>query len=64
MLIGLEFSYGSNVVSGPIKWEALCSYLCLPSNLLQLYHSHHTLLDPLIDRYTHTHTHTIEYQKR
>lgn len=46
-----------DVVSGLVKWEALCSYLCLPSNLLQLYHSQHTLLEPLIHRYTHTHTH-------
>uniref|UniRef100_H3C3Y1 E3 ubiquitin-protein ligase n=1 Tax=Tetraodon nigroviridis TaxID=99883 RepID=H3C3Y1_TETNG len=39
------------LVSGPVKWEALCSYLCLPSNLLQLYHSQHTLLDPRIPRW-------------
>lgn len=55
------FSSGSNVVSGPVKWDALCSYLCLPSNLLQLYHSQHTLLDPLILGYTHTQTHTHTY---
>uniref|UniRef100_A0A665WVK0 E3 ubiquitin-protein ligase n=1 Tax=Echeneis naucrates TaxID=173247 RepID=A0A665WVK0_ECHNA len=30
---------------GPGQWEALCSYLSLPLNLLQLHHSHHTLLE-------------------
>uniref|UniRef100_A0A3B3HWM9 E3 ubiquitin-protein ligase n=1 Tax=Oryzias latipes TaxID=8090 RepID=A0A3B3HWM9_ORYLA len=29
--------------SGPGQWEVLCSYLSLPSNLLLLYQSHHTL---------------------
>ncbi|XP_011482545.1 E3 ubiquitin-protein ligase UBR2 isoform X1 [Oryzias latipes] len=37
--------------SGPGQWEVLCSYLSLPSNLLLLYQSHHTLLDPLIHRW-------------
>uniref|UniRef100_A0A3Q1FII4 E3 ubiquitin-protein ligase n=1 Tax=Acanthochromis polyacanthus TaxID=80966 RepID=A0A3Q1FII4_9TELE len=36
---------------GPGQWEALCSYLSLPSNLLLLYHNNHTLLDPLIHRW-------------
>uniref|UniRef100_A0A7N5ZZ28 E3 ubiquitin-protein ligase n=1 Tax=Anabas testudineus TaxID=64144 RepID=A0A7N5ZZ28_ANATE len=36
---------------GPGQWEALCSYLSLPSNLLRLHHSHHTLLEPLIHRF-------------
>ncbi|XP_037135452.1 E3 ubiquitin-protein ligase UBR2 isoform X1 [Syngnathus acus] len=34
--------------TGPGQWEALCSYLSLPSNLLQLYQSQQTLLEPLI----------------
>nr|XP_020477956.1 E3 ubiquitin-protein ligase UBR2 isoform X1 [Monopterus albus] len=39
------------LVAGPSQWEALCSYLSLPSNLLQLHLSHHTLLEPLIHRW-------------
>ncbi|XP_067467007.1 E3 ubiquitin-protein ligase UBR2 isoform X2 [Thunnus thynnus] len=39
------------LVTGPGQWEALCSYLGLPSNLLQLYQSQHTLLEPLIYRW-------------
>ncbi|XP_049926523.1 E3 ubiquitin-protein ligase UBR2 [Epinephelus moara] len=39
------------LVTGPGQWEALLSYLSLPSNLLQLYHSQHTLLEPLIHRW-------------
>ncbi|XP_074531459.1 E3 ubiquitin-protein ligase UBR2 isoform X2 [Halichoeres trimaculatus] len=39
------------LVAGPGQWEALCSYLSLPSNLLLLYQSHHTLLEPLIHRW-------------
>uniref|UniRef100_UPI003AACA498 E3 ubiquitin-protein ligase UBR2-like n=1 Tax=Centroberyx gerrardi TaxID=166262 RepID=UPI003AACA498 len=35
-------------VSGPGQWEALCSFLSLPCNLLQLYQSQHTLLEPLL----------------
>ncbi|XP_029925864.1 E3 ubiquitin-protein ligase UBR2 isoform X3 [Myripristis murdjan] len=35
-------------VAGPGQWEALCSYLSLPCNLLQLYQSKHTLLEPLL----------------
>ncbi|XP_023257675.1 E3 ubiquitin-protein ligase UBR2-like [Seriola lalandi dorsalis] len=38
------------LVAGPGQWEAVCSYLSLPSNLLQLYQSQHTLLEPLIHR--------------
>uniref|UniRef100_A0A8C9ZWX3 E3 ubiquitin-protein ligase n=1 Tax=Sander lucioperca TaxID=283035 RepID=A0A8C9ZWX3_SANLU len=38
------------LVSGPGQWEALLSFLSLPSNLLQLYHGQHTLLEPLIHR--------------
>uniref|UniRef100_A0A671Y2E7 E3 ubiquitin-protein ligase n=1 Tax=Sparus aurata TaxID=8175 RepID=A0A671Y2E7_SPAAU len=34
------------LVAGPGQWEALCSYLSLPANLLQLYQSQHTLLEP------------------
>uniref|UniRef100_A0A669AZP5 E3 ubiquitin-protein ligase n=1 Tax=Oreochromis niloticus TaxID=8128 RepID=A0A669AZP5_ORENI len=32
----------------PGQWEALCSYLSLPSNLLLLHHNQQTLLKPLI----------------
>ncbi|XP_022603880.1 E3 ubiquitin-protein ligase UBR2 isoform X2 [Seriola dumerili] len=39
------------LVAGPGQWEAVCSYLSLPSNLLQLYQSQHTLLEPLIHRW-------------
>ncbi|XP_031177403.1 E3 ubiquitin-protein ligase UBR2 isoform X2 [Sander lucioperca] len=39
------------LVSGPGQWEALLSFLSLPSNLLQLYHGQHTLLEPLIHRW-------------
>uniref|UniRef100_A0A671Y0X2 E3 ubiquitin-protein ligase n=1 Tax=Sparus aurata TaxID=8175 RepID=A0A671Y0X2_SPAAU len=39
------------LVAGPGQWEALCSYLSLPANLLQLYQSQHTLLEPLIHRW-------------
>uniref|UniRef100_A0A4W6E081 E3 ubiquitin-protein ligase n=1 Tax=Lates calcarifer TaxID=8187 RepID=A0A4W6E081_LATCA len=34
------------LVAGPGQWEALCSYLSLPSNLLQLHQSQHTQLEP------------------
>ncbi|XP_028846030.1 E3 ubiquitin-protein ligase UBR2 isoform X2 [Denticeps clupeoides] len=33
------------------QWEALCGYLSLPSNLLQLFHSHKEVLDPLLQRW-------------
>ncbi|XP_069394248.1 E3 ubiquitin-protein ligase UBR2 isoform X2 [Paralichthys olivaceus] len=39
------------LVAGPCQWEALCSFLSLPSNLLQLHQSQHTLLEPLIYRW-------------
>ncbi|XP_034041636.1 E3 ubiquitin-protein ligase UBR2 isoform X3 [Thalassophryne amazonica] len=39
------------LVVGSGQWEALCSYLSLPSNLLQLFQSHRGLLDPLIRRW-------------
>uniref|UniRef100_A0A4W6E091 E3 ubiquitin-protein ligase n=1 Tax=Lates calcarifer TaxID=8187 RepID=A0A4W6E091_LATCA len=39
------------LVAGPGQWEALCSYLSLPSNLLQLHQSQHTQLEPLIHRW-------------
>ncbi|XP_075996582.1 E3 ubiquitin-protein ligase UBR2 isoform X2 [Genypterus blacodes] len=39
------------LVPGPGQWEALCSYLSLPCNLLHVYQSQHTLLDPLIQRW-------------
>uniref|UniRef100_A0A673MB28 E3 ubiquitin-protein ligase n=1 Tax=Sinocyclocheilus rhinocerous TaxID=307959 RepID=A0A673MB28_9TELE len=30
------------------EWEALCGYLCLPSNLLQLYYNNQELMEPLL----------------
>ncbi|XP_070772718.1 E3 ubiquitin-protein ligase UBR2 [Enoplosus armatus] len=39
------------LVAGPGQWEALCSYLSLPSNILQLHQSQNTLLEPLIHRW-------------
>ncbi|XP_075941499.1 E3 ubiquitin-protein ligase UBR2 isoform X1 [Anarhichas minor] len=39
------------LVAGPGQWEALCSYLNLPSNLLQLHQTHNTLLEPFIHRW-------------
>ncbi|KAM9365047.1 LOW QUALITY PROTEIN: E3 ubiquitin-protein ligase UBR2 [Pholidichthys leucotaenia] len=39
------------LVVGPGQWEALCSYLSLPQNLLLLHHNHRTHLDPLIHRW-------------
>ncbi|XP_015255763.1 PREDICTED: E3 ubiquitin-protein ligase UBR2 [Cyprinodon variegatus] len=36
--------------TGPGQWEALCSYLSLPSNLLLLYENHRALLEPLVSR--------------
>ncbi|KAM6915827.1 E3 ubiquitin-protein ligase UBR2 [Xenentodon cancila] len=40
-------------VAGAGQWEALCSYLCLPSNLLLLYQSHYALLEPLVHTWCH-----------
>uniref|UniRef100_A0A671Y199 E3 ubiquitin-protein ligase n=1 Tax=Sparus aurata TaxID=8175 RepID=A0A671Y199_SPAAU len=45
---------------GPGQWEALCSYLSLPANLLQLYQSQHTLLEPLIHRFPRESNRLIE----
>ncbi|XP_008292060.1 E3 ubiquitin-protein ligase UBR2 isoform X2 [Stegastes partitus] len=39
------------LVAGPCQWEALCSYLSLPSNLLLLHHNNLTLLEPFIHRW-------------
>ncbi|XP_058507486.1 E3 ubiquitin-protein ligase UBR2 isoform X4 [Solea solea] len=39
------------LVAGPGQWEALCSYLSLPCNLLQVYQSQHTLMELLIHRW-------------
>ncbi|XP_069579847.1 E3 ubiquitin-protein ligase UBR2 isoform X3 [Brachyistius frenatus] len=39
------------LVTGLGQWEALCSYLSLPTNLLLLHHNQHTLLEPLIRRW-------------
>ncbi|XP_039865848.1 E3 ubiquitin-protein ligase UBR2 isoform X2 [Simochromis diagramma] len=36
------------MIAGPGQWEALCSYLSLPSNLLLLHLNQQTLLKPLI----------------
>ncbi|KAJ8014253.1 hypothetical protein DPEC_G00038350 [Dallia pectoralis] len=33
---------------GPGQWEALCGYLSLPSNLLQLYYCQQELMEPLL----------------
>uniref|UniRef100_A0A8C1UEU4 E3 ubiquitin-protein ligase n=1 Tax=Cyprinus carpio TaxID=7962 RepID=A0A8C1UEU4_CYPCA len=33
------------------EWEALCGYLCLPSNLLQLYYNNQELMEPLLQRW-------------
>uniref|UniRef100_A0A8C2EZR1 E3 ubiquitin-protein ligase n=1 Tax=Cyprinus carpio TaxID=7962 RepID=A0A8C2EZR1_CYPCA len=30
------------------EWEALCGYLCLPSNLLQLFYNNRELMEPLL----------------
>ncbi|KAM9476389.1 E3 ubiquitin-protein ligase UBR2 isoform 2-T2 [Clarias gariepinus] len=38
--------HGNSVGAG--EWEVLCAYLCLPSNLLQLYYNHQEVLDPLL----------------
>ncbi|XP_063047209.1 E3 ubiquitin-protein ligase UBR2 isoform X2 [Engraulis encrasicolus] len=35
-------------VLGPGQWEALCGYLSLPCNLLQLFYSHQDLMEPLL----------------
>ncbi|XP_031435449.1 E3 ubiquitin-protein ligase UBR2 isoform X1 [Clupea harengus] len=35
-------------VLGPGQWEALCGYLHLPCNLLQLFYIHQDLLEPLL----------------
>ncbi|KAG7462626.1 hypothetical protein MATL_G00186810 [Megalops atlanticus] len=45
---------------GPGQWEQLCAYLCLPSNLLQLYHSHRDILDPLLEGWC-SHPYVREY---
>ncbi|XP_077960513.1 E3 ubiquitin-protein ligase UBR2 isoform X1 [Gasterosteus aculeatus] len=39
------------LVAGPSQWEALCSFLNLPCNLLQLHQTQHTLLEPFIRRW-------------
>ncbi|XP_062851990.1 E3 ubiquitin-protein ligase UBR2 isoform X1 [Trichomycterus rosablanca] len=51
----LFFHYLSGVPAPPElqvvgigEWEALCSYLCLPSNLLQLYYNNLEFLEPLV----------------
>ncbi|XP_046723930.1 E3 ubiquitin-protein ligase UBR2 isoform X1 [Silurus meridionalis] len=33
---------------GAGEWETLCAYLCLPSNLLQLFYNHLEILEPLL----------------
>uniref|UniRef100_A0A8C2DJ56 E3 ubiquitin-protein ligase n=1 Tax=Cyprinus carpio TaxID=7962 RepID=A0A8C2DJ56_CYPCA len=33
------------------EWEALCGYMCLPSNLLQLYYNNQQLMEPLLQRW-------------
>ncbi|XP_068457943.1 E3 ubiquitin-protein ligase UBR2 isoform X2 [Clinocottus analis] len=39
------------LVAGPGQWDVLCTFLNLPSNLLQLHQTQHTLLEPLIHRW-------------
>ncbi|XP_072246542.1 E3 ubiquitin-protein ligase UBR2 isoform X1 [Leuresthes tenuis] len=39
------------LAAGPAQWEALCSYLSLPSNLLLLHHSQVSQLEPLMHRW-------------
>ncbi|KAM7409154.1 hypothetical protein PAMA_002723 [Pampus argenteus] len=41
------------LVAGPGQWEALCSYLSLPSNLLLLHQNQDTLLESLLYRWCH-----------
>ncbi|KTG32945.1 hypothetical protein cypCar_00013012 [Cyprinus carpio] len=36
---------------GAGEWEALCGYMCLPSNLLQLYYNNQQLMEPLLQRW-------------
>uniref|UniRef100_A0A673BI29 E3 ubiquitin-protein ligase n=1 Tax=Sphaeramia orbicularis TaxID=375764 RepID=A0A673BI29_9TELE len=48
------------LVPGVGQWEALCSYLSLPSNLLQLHHSHRAVLEPLIHRFPRESNRLIE----
>lgn len=33
---------------GAGEWEALCGYLCLPSNLLQLFYNNQELMETLL----------------
>uniref|UniRef100_A0A3Q2DY53 E3 ubiquitin-protein ligase n=1 Tax=Cyprinodon variegatus TaxID=28743 RepID=A0A3Q2DY53_CYPVA len=47
----------------PGQWEALCSYLSLPSNLLLLYENHRALLEPLVSRGNPLHLCTERYRK-
>uniref|UniRef100_I3JJG1 E3 ubiquitin-protein ligase n=1 Tax=Oreochromis niloticus TaxID=8128 RepID=I3JJG1_ORENI len=48
------------LIAGPGQWEALCSYLSLPSNLLLLHHNQQTLLKPLIHRFPRESNRLIE----
>uniref|UniRef100_A0A673N0L4 E3 ubiquitin-protein ligase n=1 Tax=Sinocyclocheilus rhinocerous TaxID=307959 RepID=A0A673N0L4_9TELE len=41
------------------EWEALCGYLCLPSNLLQLFYNNRELMEPL--RCSSVHHSSISY---
>uniref|UniRef100_A0A8C1UES8 E3 ubiquitin-protein ligase n=1 Tax=Cyprinus carpio TaxID=7962 RepID=A0A8C1UES8_CYPCA len=45
---------------GAGEWEALCGYLCLPSNLLQLYYNNQELMEPLLQRFPRESNHLIE----
>uniref|UniRef100_A0A673N7F5 E3 ubiquitin-protein ligase n=1 Tax=Sinocyclocheilus rhinocerous TaxID=307959 RepID=A0A673N7F5_9TELE len=45
------------------EWEALCGYLCLPSNLLQLFYNNRELMEPLVhcSRCSSVHHSSISY---
>uniref|UniRef100_A0A9J7Y168 E3 ubiquitin-protein ligase n=1 Tax=Cyprinus carpio carpio TaxID=630221 RepID=A0A9J7Y168_CYPCA len=45
---------------GAGEWEALCGYMCLPSNLLQLYYNNQQLMEPLLQRFPRESNHLIE----
>uniref|UniRef100_A0A8C2F0Y4 E3 ubiquitin-protein ligase n=1 Tax=Cyprinus carpio TaxID=7962 RepID=A0A8C2F0Y4_CYPCA len=42
------------------EWEALCGYLCLPSNLLQLFYNNRELMEPLLHGFPRESNHLIE----
>uniref|UniRef100_A0A673N7I0 E3 ubiquitin-protein ligase n=1 Tax=Sinocyclocheilus rhinocerous TaxID=307959 RepID=A0A673N7I0_9TELE len=42
------------------EWEALCGYLCLPSNLLQLFYNNRELMEPLLHGFPRDSNYLIE----